>query len=104
MLTLTTPTGLMPHTAPPDVDRWINAVATHYRISREAMLAKCRKQPVVWPRMVAMYLASKHTGLSQEGVAAAFGRNRSDVSYAIRAVQDAMSVYPHLKAQVESIQ
>jgi len=54
---------------------------------REDVIGNGRKHRVVLARQVAMYLVHVACGISLGRVAAAFGRDRSTVAYAVRALE-----------------
>jgi len=68
-----------------DVER---AVCQHFQISAEALRSDSRARALAYPRMLAMYLARKHTGAAYSEIGRYYGgRNHSTVISAEKKVQ-----------------
>lgn len=79
-------------------------VAAFYGVTALDMMSERRSASIVWPRHVAIYLCRRHTRFSMQGIGRAFGdREWSTVRYAIRRVEEQMSLYPTLEREVETL-
>jgi chromosomal replication initiator protein len=68
-----------------DVER---AICQLFQVSPEALKSDCRARALAYPRMMAMYLARKHTGIAYSDIGRYFGdRNHSTVISAEKKVQ-----------------
>ena len=69
-------------------DDVVAAAADEVGVSRQELLARNRRPPVVWARQLAMYLARELTGASLPDIGRAFGgRNHTTVLHAVRRVE-----------------
>jgi|GEM_PF-365215 len=67
------------------------AVSAHYEIKLQELMGASRKENIVTPRHVAMYLAREMLGITTTEVAAAFGRrDHTTVLNAVRRISDLM--------------
>lgn len=66
----------------------IEQVAEFYGIDTEDILYGGRKQEICDARHVAMYLCHRMLGISNVGIGAEFGKNRTLATYAIGKVSD----------------
>lgn len=66
----------------------IEQVAEFYGVDRDDILNGNRRHIFSEPRHVAMYLCHEMLGMSNEAVAAHFGKNRTLASYAVKKVSD----------------
>jgi chromosomal replication initiator protein len=65
------------------------AVCQLFQVSPDAIKSESRARIVAYPRMLAMYLARKHTGIAYSEIGRYFGgRNHSTVISAIKKVDD----------------
>jgi chromosomal replication initiator protein len=68
-----------------DVER---AICQHFQISAEALRSESRARALAYPRMLAMYLARKHTGAAYSEIGRYYGgRNHSTVISAEKKVE-----------------
>lgn len=79
-------------------------VAEHFSIPENSLRAKSRKQEVVFPRQVAMYLAKTCTRASLKTIGLHFGgRDHSTIIYACRSIEQSMSDDEGSRAVVEQL-
>ena len=79
-------------------------VAAHYGVQVSDMLSERRDRRIAWPRHVAMYLCSRHTGFSVGRIGAAFGnRDHTSVMYGIRRVGGRMAASPADERDIEAL-
>ena len=63
-------------------------VAAHYGVTVEQLMARDRKENVVWPRQVAMWLCRRGSDLSFTTIGESFGRDHGTVMHNCRSVED----------------
>ena len=79
-------------------------VAESYGVDVGLLSAPTRKQMIVQPRHVAMFVAKRLTPLSLERIGMAFGgRDHSSVIHAVKSVGNQMDVYPDMVSSVTVI-
>ena len=72
----------------PPAEKILDVTAEHFRMSREALKGKSRKQELVFARMMAMTLMSEYTSLSLKAIGEQFGgRDHSTVIHARDTIQ-----------------
>lgn len=76
-------------------------VGAQFRVSVQEMQSRTRKQNIVFPRQVAMYLSRLHTRQSLAEIGGVFGRDHATVLHAIKVVGDRVLRDRSLSAQVE---
>lgn len=82
----------------------IAVVAAHYGVSVMEMLSQRRRQELLQPRHIAMYLAHVLTPRSLPEIGAAFqGRDHTTVLSAVRKIKRHMALDPDLAAEVEAL-
>jgi len=65
-------------------------VCKHYRVPVEDLISRSRKQTIVRPRQVAIYLARKYTDQSLQSIGKSFNRYHATALHAIAAVERGM--------------
>ena len=79
-------------------------VARHFEITPELLIGKTRKQQVVSPRQIAMYLAKRLTKSPLKIIGLHFGnRDHSTVVHAVQTVDKKCSEDPSFANVVESL-
>ena len=79
-------------------------VAEHFSLQENSLRAKSRKQEVVFPRQVAMYLSKTYTRASLKTIGLHFGgRDHSTIIYACRTVEESMRGDEGSRAVVEQL-
>ncbi len=76
-------------------------VCRHFRISKEELSSKSRKQAVTLPRQVAMYLTRKFTDDSLEAIGRLFNRDHATVFHSIKKIEKKVQESSQLRSQVE---
>ncbi len=76
-------------------------VCRHFRVSKEELASKSRKQAVTLPRQVAMYLSRKFTDASLESIGRLFNRDHATVCHSIKKIEKSVKTSPRLRSQVE---
>ncbi len=77
--------------------------ARAYGLEPEALRSRSRKQVVVRPRQIAMYLARRYTPASLADIGRAFGRDHTSVMYAIDVVERRIVERPQLRYELEAL-
>jgi chromosomal replication initiator protein len=86
-----------------EIDMIIDAVATFYRTSVPMLATRSRRQDVVVPRQIAMYLCRRYTNRPASQIARAFGRNHPSVANAERVVEKKILESAPFRYKVEAI-
>ncbi len=76
-------------------------VCKAFGISVSEIEARTRKQGIVWPRQIAMYLAREFTDAPLTVIAKHFNRYHATALYAINSVKKAIRTDPSKKEQIE---
>jgi chromosomal replication initiator protein len=80
-------------------------VADYFKVSENSLRAKTRKQEIVLPRQVAMFLAKKLTRASLKTIGLHFGgRDHSTIIHACKSMEHSMDVDDTLRGHVEQLQ
>ena len=89
---------------PVTVTTIISAVASHYRLSEQALCGAGRSRTVALPRQVCMYLARTETNASYPQIGSALGnRDHTTILYGYGKIAAAVERDPHLKQETETI-
>lgn len=86
-----------------DIEQLIDRVARHFRVTPRNILGSSRLPGIRWPRQVAIWLASRRTGLSPDQIAQAFGKDQSTARHACRVVARRMRCDPPLKRELHAL-
>lgn len=87
------------------VEQIQKVVADHFKVSENALRAKSRKQEVVLPRQVAMYLSKNLTRASLKTIGLHFGgRDHSTIIHACRSIERAVEGDDTLRGKVEQLE
>ena len=87
------------------VDDIISAVCNRYGAKAKELMSKSRKQTVVQPRQLAMYLIHKYTDMSYSQLGRLFGkRDHSTVLYACNQMAHRISVDKQFRREVEELE
>ncbi len=87
------------------VDDIISAVCNRYGVKAKELMSKSRKQAVVQPRQLAMYLIHKYTDMSYSQLGRLFGkRDHSTVLYACNQMAHRISVDKQFRREVEELE
>jgi chromosomal replication initiator protein len=81
----------------------VQETARAYGLAPEALRSRSRKQLVVRPRQIAMYLARRYTAASLADIGRAFGRDHTSVMYAIDVVERRIVERPQLRYELEAL-
>ncbi|MBW1616169.1 MAG: chromosomal replication initiator protein DnaA [Deltaproteobacteria bacterium] len=76
-------------------------VCKHYGILPEDITSKSRKQPIVRPRQVAMYLARKYTDQPLAAIGNSFNRYHATVLHAINEIEKGIRHDPTIRGQID---
>ena len=80
-------------------------VADHFKISENSMRAKTRKQEIVLPRQVAMYLAKNLTRASLKTIGLHFGgRDHSTIIHACKSIERAIASDDSLRSHITHLE
>jgi chromosomal replication initiator protein len=80
-------------------------VADHFKISENSLRAKTRKQEIVLPRQIAMFLSKNLTRASLKTIGLHFGgRDHSTIIHACKTVEKAIERDDHLRSHVEHLE
>ncbi|PSQ78283.1 MAG: chromosomal replication initiator protein DnaA [Bacteroidetes bacterium QH_6_63_17] len=88
-----------------DTAQIIEQVADYFRLERDDLLSRSRKQSVAQARQIAMYLCRELTEESYSHIGSRFGgRDHSTVIHAYRKIDEGMESDPGLQDDVSSLQ
>lgn len=76
-------------------------VCKHYGVTREDLVSKSRKQSVVRPRQMAIYLARRYTDQSLQAIGRCFNRYHATALHAIASVERGMKQDGQIRKHVE---
>ena len=76
-------------------------VCRHARISEEDLISRSRKQTIVRPRQIAIYLARKYTDQSLQSIGRSFNRYHATALHAIACVKRGMKQDARMRRYVE---
>jgi len=85
------------------LDEIVAETARAYGLAPEALRSRSRKQVVVRPRQIAMYLARRYTAASLADIGRAFARDHTSVMYAIDVVERRIVERPQLRYELEAL-
>lgn len=86
-------------------DDILSAVCSRYGVKAKELMSKSRKQAVVLPRQLAMYLIHKYTDMSYSQLGRLFGkRDHSTVLYACNQIAHRISVDKQFRREVEELE
>lgn len=86
-------------------DDILSAVCSRYGVKAKELVSKSRKQAVVLPRQLAMYLIHKYTDMSYSQLGRLFGkRDHSTVLYACNQIAHRISVGKQFRREVEELE
>lgn len=86
-------------------DDILSAVCSRYGVKAKELVSKSRKQAVVQPRQLAMYLIHKYTDMSYSQLGRLFGkRDHSTVLYACNQIAHRISVDKQFRREVEELE
>lgn len=86
-------------------DDILSAVCSRYGVKAKELVSKSRKQAVVLPRQLAMYLIHKYTDMSYSQLGRLFGkRDHSTVLYACNQIAHRISVDKQFRREVEEFE
>lgn len=86
-------------------DDILSAVCSRYGVKAKELMSKSRKQAVVLPRQLAMYLIHKYTDMSYSQLGRLFGkRDHSTVLYACNQIAHRISVGKQFRREVEELE
>jgi chromosomal replication initiator protein len=77
--------------------------ARAYGVGKDDLRARSRKQSLVRPRQIAMYLARRYTEASLAEIGRAFSRDHTSVMYAIDVVERRIVEKPQLRYELEAL-
>lgn len=87
------------------VEQIQKVVADHFKVSENALRAKSRRQEVVLPRQVAMYLSKNLTRASLKTIGLHFGgRDHSTIIHACKNIERAVQADDSLREKVEQLE
>lgn len=81
----------------------IDATASFFHFTREALATPSRRADVVVPRQIAMYLCRNYTGASVAEIAGLLGREHSSVSHAVGVITEKMGTVETIRVAVERL-
>jgi len=81
----------------------VRETARAYGLTPEDLRSRSRKQLVVRPRQVAMYLVRRYTPTSLADIGRAFGRDHTSVMHAIDVVERRIVERPQLRYELEAL-
>ncbi len=85
------------------LDEIMAETARAYGVEKESLRARSRKQSLVRPRQIAMYLARRYTDASLAEIGRSFSRDHTSVMYAIEVVERRIVEKPQLRYELEAL-
>lgn len=83
----------------------LEKVCEHFDVSKEDICSKSRKQPIVYIRQLAMYLANKHTDKSTSQIGRCVGgRNHATVIHSIKQIKNLIDTDEKTRRDIEDIE
>lgn len=82
----------------------IQACSEHYGVSEEDMISESRKRAFVQARHMAMYLMTKHTGLTLREIGNLFCRDHTTVIATRDKMSNQASLYDHMRRDLEDVE
>jgi chromosomal replication initiator protein len=93
--------NLIQHQESITIDGIKKLVSKYYKISVKEMVSRSRKQAIVRPRQVAIYLARKYTDQSVQAIGRSFNRYHATALHAINSVEKGVKQNGQIQQQVE---
>ena len=87
-----------------NIDVIKNVVSREFGISIKDMISKSRKQSVVRPRQIAIFLSRRHTNQTIESIGKNFNRYHATVIYSINSVEKGLKEKGEIRKQVNIIE
>lgn len=81
----------------------LETVAAFFRKRPEALAGRSRRQDVLWPRQLAMYLCTRYTDAPQSAIAKLLGREHTAVRNAVLVVERTVLEHAPRRYQLEAI-
>ncbi|MBI5646181.1 MAG: chromosomal replication initiator protein DnaA [Ignavibacteriae bacterium] len=79
-------------------------VADHFKVTENSLRAKTRKQEIVLPRQVAMYLSKTYTRASLKTIGLHFGgRDHTTIIHACRSIESLLQEDENLRSHVDNL-
>lgn len=85
------------------LDEIMAETARAYGVAKDDLRARSRKQSLVRPRQIAMYLARRYTDASLAEIGRAFARDHTSVMYAIDVVERRIVEKPQIRYELEAL-
>jgi len=85
------------------LDEIIDLVCNAYGVSRDELGGRSRKQRIVRPRQIAMYLCRRYSEASLKEIGRQLSRDHSSVMYSIDAVEKRILERPQLRYELETL-
>ena len=79
-------------------------VCQQYKISPKDIMSKSRRQDIVRPRQIAMYLSRRHTDAPLQAIGKCFNRYHATALHAINLIESEMKRSTQIKTQVEYLE
>jgi len=79
-------------------------VAKYFNVSPSPLHLRCRRNEIVIPRMITMFLAHKYTFLSTVELGRYYGRHHTTVIYALKEMEDRFIDDRIFRAKLKSIE
>jgi chromosomal replication initiator protein len=79
-------------------------VCQQFKISSKDIVSKSRKQDIVRPRQIAMYLSRQHTDAPLQAIGKSFNRYHATALHAVNFIESEMKRRTPIKAQVEYLE
>ena len=79
-------------------------ICQQYKISLKDLLSKSRRQEIVRPRQIAMYLSRRHTDAPLQTIGKSFNRYHATALHAINFIESELKLNSPIKTQVEYLE
>jgi chromosomal replication initiator protein len=86
-----------------DAKKIMTAVESHFNITTDDMIRKCRRTEILYPRQVAMYLLAHYSCLTLKSIGVIFSKDHTTVIHSMEVIDDYLSYDDLVKEQIATI-
>ena len=86
-----------------EAKRVMTAVESHFDVTTDDLLRKCRRKEIVYPRQVAMYLLGHYTSLTLKSIGVIFSKDHTTVIHSMETIDDYLTYDELVKEQIAAI-
>ena len=78
-------------------------VCNHFRLSQKEIVSRSRKQAIVRPRQIAMFLARRYTDAPLQAIGKSFNRYHATAMHAVSTIEKQIQTESRIQQQVEML-